>query len=393
MTNSKYQLTPFHLKAKRFISILSLFLCSCFTSHTIVFIAALLGPIAVLLAFTLVTFLIASCCILRYSTSRYKETKKASRRRGACRSIFSNLGVMFFFGVTWVFGAFTIRGFGLDFFKYLFVGFNSLQGFFVFFFFVVFAKQTSDLWLQSCGCKQRKKRKTLISAITGMVPPKKQKMTLDANAERLRDMEEVDPESRIGMNSWDIMFVMPSSNRFDVVLSPEHPIRTEGEETRQEGGEGTHPIGISVTPSSLYQDMPTPTDEPSTFYPRQESLYRERGETYHMITSNPVEHSPSHSIDSARVSMADSGILMDRQGKTSPSPPLFQHPQSGSTPKHIHSVSGIGYVSAESSMETLPQREEDCYTSKGQQITVAPSLRPRAIPNQYSRVDVDSMCP
>ena len=374
--------------------------CSCFISHTLVLFGALLGPIAVLLVFTLFTFLVAGCCILRFSARRYKETKKASRRRGACRSIFSNLGVLLLFGVTWVFGAFTIKEEGPEFFKYLFVGFNSLQGFFVFFFFVVFAKQTSDLWLQSCGCKERKKRKTLISAITGTVPPKKQKMALDANAERLRPMEEVDPEARLGMNSWDIMFVMPT-NQFDVMMSSEHPIRADSAVRDAEEGTrtGVQTAGISVAPSSLYQDMPTPTEDSESPYRDSSSLYQGDVETYHhqqqqqlRSAAEPIGHSPSHSIDSAHMSTADSGILMERQGKSSPSPPLFQHPQSGSTPKHVHSVSGIGYVSAESSMEMLPQREEDCYISKGQQITLAPCLRPRAIPNEYSRVDVDNMC-
>ncbi len=304
---------------------------------------------------------------------------------------------MILFGVTWVFGAFTIREDGPEFFKYLFVGFNSLQGLFVFFFFVVFAKQTSDLWLQSCGCKERKKRKTLISAITGMVPPKKQKMTLDTNAERLRPMEEVDTEERLGTNSWDIMFVMPT-NQFDVVLSEQRPIRAgsaEGvtEEEMKIQDDGSHP-GVNVAPSSLYQSVATPTEGSHTPYQVPDSLHREEAEaSSYQSKSEPVGHSPSHSIDSAHMSTADSGILMERQGRNSPSPPLFQHPQSGSTPKHIHSVSGIGYVSAESSMEMLPQREEDCYINKGQQITLAPSLRPRAIPNEYARVDMDNMCP
>ena len=88
------------------------------------------------------------------------------------------------------------------------------------------------------------------------------------------------------------------------------------------------------------------------------------------------------------MSTADSGILMDTSNnkKTTPSP------TSTKPPHHIHSASGIGYISAESSLETLPQREEDCYVkSKADSIEIAPALIPRAVPNDYSRLRVEKV--
>jgi len=107
-----------------------------------------------------------------------------------------------------------------------------------------------------------------------------------------------------------------------------------------------------------------------------------------MVESGRARSPAAESIDSSHMSTADSGILMDNK-KTTPSPtrttPLHHH-------HHVHSVSGIGYVSAESSLETLPQREEDCYVkSKSENIEIAPKLIPRAVPNDYSRVHVENL--
>lgn len=381
---------------------------SCFISNTIVFFAALLGPIGAVLCLSVVIFLVAICTIIAYSTKHYKDTKKASKRRGACRSIFSNLGVMSLFGLTWVFGAFTIRG-GPDYFKYLFVGFNSLQGLFVFIFFVVLAKETQSLWLQTCGCKQKKRRKSLISAVTGIVPPKPQRMGLDEDADRLRAMEEMDQDMRLGMTSWDIMFV-PQSQPVVPAAGTTTPARPETAGSEQEQ------VGRMSSPqrSPDMEDLESNLESTLTLNLESNRAMREASSLDLNLECNMLRHgssmlsrdtgilsgcSPTHSLDSTQnaseyMSIADSGILMDKM-KNSPTPPPqdeFQHPQSGSTSRHIHSVSGIGYVSADSSMEALPQGEEDCYyvERRSEPIKLAPSLRPRAILNEYTRVDTDN---
>lgn len=371
------------------------------------FFAALLGPIAVLMLFTMVIFLIAMFIVIAFSTSRFKDTKKASKRKGACSSMFSILGIMVLFGLTWAFGAFTVRG-GPDYFRYLFVGFNSLQGFFVFLFFVVFAKETLDLWLQSCGCKRRKKRETIISAITGEAPPKQKRMMLDENADRLRAMEEVDPDSRLRTNTWDIMFLMPQ-NQFDVVLCSDGSTRPAVDMEQGLGAGGLRELApppasrAEATGSPRMEQGSAPQQVINSSGREQRSASLSSGPSsleqvmYQLSPSKGIGHSPTHSLDSAQnamecMSTADSGILMDKV-KSTPSPPpqgQLQHPQSGSTPRHVHSVSGIGYVSAESSMETLPQREEECYINK-EPITLAPSLRPRAVLNEYATVNVDNL--
>lgn len=294
--------------------------------------------------------------------------------------MFGILGVLVLFSSTWAFGALTVLE-SAKYFEYLFVAFSCIQGFFVFIIFVMFAKETQDLWLQACGCKKRKKREVLASAITGSDPSSHRppRMTLDENAERLRAMEEMDLEMRLKTNTWDVMYIMPQ-NQFDVLLC--------SDATKDRN----HQLQEQDSPSSDAEVSPTHPSQTETRFiglsPQEVLLTNSRDATH---------HSPTHSIDSTQnavecLSTADSGILMEK-GKTTPSPTLqdslLQHPQSGSTPRHVHSVSGIGYVSAESSMETLPQSKEDCFTSKNEPITLAPSLRPRAIPNEYARVHVD----
>ena len=327
-------------------------------------LAAFLGPIALLLLFNLFISVMVTCGVLRFSVKRYKDSEKASKRKGACHSMFTIISVMLLFGVTWTFGAFTIIR-DSELFEYLFVAFNSLLGFFVFLFFVVFARETQDLCLQTCGCKQKQKREVVITAITDApIVPKTERMTLDANAERLRAMEEMDLDMRLNMNSWDIMYIMPQ-NQFDVLISSDSH-KTDADDD----------LELSTA------EIPPGHSESHDVSPQE----------------NPLSRSPSHSIDSAQngmdcVSTADSGILMDK-AKNTPSPTpgesSLYYPQSGSTPNHSHSVSGIGYVSDDSvSMDALPHKEEDCYIGKNEPITLAPSLRPRAVPNEYTRVHVE----
>lgn len=380
---------------------------SCFISHTLVLFAAFLGPIAALLVVTLVIFLIATCIIIGYSTKRFKGSKKASKRRGACRSIFSILGVMVLFGLAWVFGAFTIRG-SPDYFKYLFVGFTSLQGLFVFIFFVVLAKETQDVWLQTCGCKERKKREKLLTAITGIAPRKRDRLGLDENADRLKPMEEDSVEVRLGMTTFDITYaVQPTqfditlhSNRVGEVEEQQTLPRTRDEPSEQEraGSQGTYEEEMEKDALKRQFDSMSELGIQQPDHSSRDLLHGSssltEGSLYSTAITSSPGHSPTHSVDSAQnadiMSTADSGILLDK-GKNSPTQEL-QHPQSGSTPQHTHSVSGIGYVSAESSMETLPQQEEDCFRAKGEPITLAPSLRPRAIPNEYATINVDNQC-
>lgn len=68
-------------------------------------------------------------------------------------------GVMFLFGLSWLFGALTITVTAVRLtFQILFAIFTSLQGFFVFIFFCVFSKEARELWKETLSCGRYKSK-------------------------------------------------------------------------------------------------------------------------------------------------------------------------------------------------------------------------------------------
>ena len=69
-------------------------------------------------------------------------------------------GVMSLFGLTWLFGALTVSGFGdaraSTAFQVLFVICNAFQGFFIFLFFCVLSKDGRESWLVLLSCGRYK---------------------------------------------------------------------------------------------------------------------------------------------------------------------------------------------------------------------------------------------
>ena len=264
--------------------------------------------------------------VLRHSAKRYRDTEKARKRRGAVWNIFNILCIMVIFGLTWVFGAFTVQGTQDSPFEFLFVICNSLQGFFIFLFFVVLAKETRELWLQTCGCKKQKPEEDEVveTATISRVPSlRKQRPSIGSigsfdydGADRLEALKALDREARLNMNSWDVMYVMPQ-NTFDIFLNSDQfqaPCFVGV-------GANTQPPPPAVTSSAIYD--------------------------------------VSHREDQSTV---DSGILIDQSKTASSHSPLrlAGEPLDTSVKRnshHIHSVSGIGYVSADSSDEDYRGQE------------------------------------
>ena len=73
-------------------------------------------------------------------------------KKTVIRLLISIAGVMSLFGLTWLFGALTVTGFGSAAasiaFQVLFVILNAFQGFFIFLFFCVFSKDARESWLE-----------------------------------------------------------------------------------------------------------------------------------------------------------------------------------------------------------------------------------------------------
>ena len=93
-------------------------------------------PILVIIAFNSVIFTLISYVFSKHSKKSFVRTKK---KQEIVLAIVRIVGVMVLFGLTWILGAFTIKGASLL-FQWLFVIFNTLQGVFIFLLFVVVNK-------------------------------------------------------------------------------------------------------------------------------------------------------------------------------------------------------------------------------------------------------------
>ena len=127
---------------------------SCFISNTAAFFAAFLAPIMVVILFNCTVFIIIITVLVRHK-QRNKitglKTSKTKERQSTIRLMINIAGIMFLYGLTWIFGALTIDKASLT-FQVLFVVFNSLQGFFIFLFFCVLSRDGRELWLEFLSC-------------------------------------------------------------------------------------------------------------------------------------------------------------------------------------------------------------------------------------------------
>ena len=116
---------------------------------------AFLGPILAILLFNSVIFALVIRVLILHSLKK-QHGKKMDKKNAenVKRLLISIFGIMFLFGLTWVFGALTISDASTA-FQFLFAIFNSLQGFFIFVFFCVLGKEARELWLQFL-CRGRK---------------------------------------------------------------------------------------------------------------------------------------------------------------------------------------------------------------------------------------------
>ena len=168
---------------------------SCFISDPAVFFVTFLGPIFVILLFNVVIFVMVIRVLIKHTQNKIDRTKEQMNKKTAIRLLTSIAGVMSLFGLTWLFGALTVTGFGdaraSTAFQVLFVIFNAFQGFFIFLFFCVFSKDARDSWLEllsrALGCC---KSKSLYSSKTkysssGSNTIRKKSSTLSANLANL----------------------------------------------------------------------------------------------------------------------------------------------------------------------------------------------------------------
>ena len=110
-----------------------LIVCSCFLSHIGALIGAFLAPILVIIVINTVIFIWVVVVVSRHTREKAARTNTAVNNKQILRMTISISGVLFLFGLTWLFFILTFSVPGLrEIFQILFTIFNSLQGFFVF---------------------------------------------------------------------------------------------------------------------------------------------------------------------------------------------------------------------------------------------------------------------
>lgn len=186
-----------------------------------VFFGAFIGPIFLVLVFTLIMFMATLIGILCHSRKSLKEPKKAAKRKGTVRMMFSLFGVIVLFGGSWVFAVFTVNGAPvtvtfvdgtLELFHLLFVVFTSLQGLFIFLVFVLFSKEARELWLRIFCC--RKKQVTPPSSILGTPMKTQSEMELDD----LDDKKDVEAAEEVELTDTGGVLYVNNQSGFSTLL-------------------------------------------------------------------------------------------------------------------------------------------------------------------------------
>ena len=126
---------------------------SCFLSNTATFFSAFLAPILIIILFNLVIFVIVISVLIKHTRKKLANKGQADRET-VIRTLISIIGVTALYGLSWLFGAFTIQG-ASEAFQILFTIFTSLQGFFIFLFFCVFGREARELWLKVLCCGKK----------------------------------------------------------------------------------------------------------------------------------------------------------------------------------------------------------------------------------------------
>ena len=132
---------------------------SCFISDIGVFFGAFLVPIFLIIIFNVCIFISSSYVVIKLKINQQKRNQALSNKnkvpmssKDACKLLALLAGFMFLLGLSWIILMFTIIGadtsiYGAFAVQWLFVFFNSLQGFFLFLFFVVLNRDARKLWL------------------------------------------------------------------------------------------------------------------------------------------------------------------------------------------------------------------------------------------------------
>ena len=148
---------------------------SCFISDIGVFFGAFLVPIIFIMIFNVCIFISSSYVVIKLKIKQQKRNQARTnniKKTNTCKLLALLAGFMFLLGLSWLILMFTVVGADTNIYaafaiQWLFVFFNSLQGFFLFVFFVALNRDARKLWLvcfHSCYNRSSSKFKYNLSS-------------------------------------------------------------------------------------------------------------------------------------------------------------------------------------------------------------------------------------
>ena len=141
------------------VNVIFALVCSCFLSHPGAFWGAFLVPVIVIMIFNIVIFIWVIVVLVRHTRGTAARKKESVSNKTIIRLMISISGVMFLFGLTWLFAILTFSAPGFrETFQILFTVFNSFQGFFIFLFFCVLNKEALESWKELLSCRKYKSK-------------------------------------------------------------------------------------------------------------------------------------------------------------------------------------------------------------------------------------------
>ena len=221
-----------------------------------VFFGAFIGPIFLVLVFTLIMFMATLIGILCHSRKSLEKTKKAAKRKGTVRMMFSLFGVIVLFGGSWVFAVFTVNGAPvtvtfvdgtLELFHLLFVVFTSLLGLFIFLVFVLFSKEAR---IFCC----RKKQVTPPSSILGTPTKNQSEMELDD----LDDKKDIEAAEEVEHTDTGVLYVNNQSGFSALLQQPsDEQLHTQPAilHSRSDSGIAADQSNCNSSPGSIKREV------------------------------------------------------------------------------------------------------------------------------------------
>ena len=181
----------------------TLLLCSCFLSQIGALIGAFLAPIFLILAINVVIFIWVVTVVIRHAREKVARTDKAMSDKHIVRMTISISGIIFLFGLSWLFFVLTFSFPGLrETFQILFTVFNSLQGFFIFAF--ILFTEGFDYWKALLSCEKHKPKHPSHGT---NVPKGKQSTDLNTLSKQEKSTSEISPYVlTTGMDTENFMY-------------------------------------------------------------------------------------------------------------------------------------------------------------------------------------------